>query len=92
MKTVKLIWNIGDIRNLCRKPKTKLGRYHVELRKPKGSPEKITLTLVATHQFQDIEKAHSKDQTFCLKWTLYKGGRKVCINFQSDTDRVNIVV
>ena len=41
-------WNIGDNRNLFLKLKTKLGLHHVEIRKPKDSPEKITLTLVET--------------------------------------------
>ena len=54
-------WNIGSNRNLNRKPKTKLGLYHVELRsKPKDSPEKITLTLVETQQMPDSEKAGQK--------------------------------
>ena len=83
-------WNIGDNRNLFLKLKTKLGLYHVEL-KSKVSPEKITLTLVETQQLPDIEKSDSKDEISCLKWTIYNG-RKVCINFQTDTDKVNIVV
>ena len=73
------------------KLKTKLGLYHVE-RKNEDSPEKITLTLVETQQLPDIEKIDSKDEISCLKWTIYNGRRKVCINFQTDTDRVNIVV
>ena len=84
-------WNIGDNRSLFLKLKTKLGLYHVEL-KSKYSPEKITLILVETQQLPDIEKADSKDEVSCLKWTIYKGRRKVCINFQTDTDKVNIVV
>ena len=40
----------------------------------------------------EIEKADSKDEFSCLKWTIYNGMRKVCINFQTDTDEVNIVV
>ena len=84
-------WNIGDNRNLLLKLKTKLGLYHVEL-KSKNSPEKITLTLVETQQLPDIEKADSKDEISCLKWTIYIGRRKVCINFQTDTDKVIIVV
>ena len=84
-------WNIGDNRNLFLKLETKLGLYHVELRS-KDSPEKITLTLVEFHQLLDIEKADSKDEISCLKWTTYNGRRKVCINFQTDTDKVNIVV
>ena len=88
-----MIWNIGDNRNLFLKIKTKMGLYHVELRsKPKNSPEKITLTLVKTQQLLDIEKTDSKDEVSCLKWTIYNGRRKVCINFLFDTDRVNIVV
>ena len=82
-------WNIGDNRNLFLKLKTKLGLYHVEL-ESKGSPEKITLTQVETQQLPDIQKADSKDEI--LKWTIYNGRRKVCINFQTDTDKVNIVV
>ena len=80
-------WNIGDNRNLFLKLKTKLGLYHVEL-KSKDSPEKIMLT----QQLPDIEKSDSKDEISCLKWTIYNGRRKVCINFQTDTDKVNIVV
>ena len=84
-------WNIGDNRNLFLKLKTKLGLYHVELRS-EDSPEKITLTLVETQQMPDIEEGDSKDEISCLKWTIYNGKRKVCINFQTDTDKVNIVV
>ena len=84
-------WNIGDNRNLFLKLNSKLGLYHVEL-KSKDSPEKITLTLVETQQLPDVEKSDSKDEISCLKWTIYNGGRKVCINFQTDTDKVYIVV
>ena len=85
-------WNIGDIRNLFLKLKTKLGLYHVELRKPKDSPEKNTVTLIENQQFPDIEKTDSKDEISCLKWTIYNSRRKVCVNFQTDTDKLNIVV
>ena len=86
-------WNIGANRNLFLKLKTKLGLYHVELRiKPKDSPGKITLALVETQQLPDIEKVDSKREISCLKWTIYNGRRKVCINFQTDTHKVNIVV
>ena len=84
-------WNIGDNRNLFLKLKTKLRLYHVELRS-RDSPEKNTLTLVETQQLPDIEKADSKDEISCLKWTIYSGRRKMCINYQTDTDKVNIVV
>ena len=84
-------WNIGDNRNLFLKLKTRLGLYHVE-HKSKDSPKNITLTLVETQQLPDIQKVDSKDEISCLKWTIYNGRRKVCINFQTDTDKVNIVV
>ena len=42
-------------------------------------------------QMPDIEKTDSRKEIFCLKWTLYKG-RKVCVNFQTDTDKLNFVV
>ena len=84
-------WNIGDNRNLFLKLKTKLGLYHVEL-KSKDSPKKITQTLVETQQLPNIEKVDSQDEIFCLKWTIYNGRKKVCINFQTDTDKVNIAV
>ena len=85
-------WNIGDNRNLFLKLK-KMGLYQVELRsKPKDSSQKFTLTLVEFQQLPDIEKIGSKDKISCLKWTIYNGRRKICINFQTDTDKVNLVV
>ena len=68
-----------------------MGLYHVEL-KNKESPRKITLTLVETQQLPDIEEVDSKDENSGLKWTIYNGRRKVYIKFQTDTDKVNIVV
>ena len=86
-------WNIGDDRNFFLKLKTKLGLYRVELRsKPKDSPEKNTLTLVETQQLPDIETVDTKDEISCLKWTIYNGRRKICIKFQTDTDKVNLAV
>ena len=43
-------------------------------------------------QVPDIEKTDSKDEIFCLKLTIYNGRRKVCVIFQTDTDKLNIVV
>ena len=54
--------------------------------------QKITLTLVETQQLPNIGKVDSKEEISCLKWTIYKGRRKVCINFQTDADKVNVVV
>ena len=55
-------------------------------------PKKTTLTLVETQQLADIDKVDSKHEISCLKWTIYSGRRKVCINFQTDTVKVKIVV
>ena len=90
-ESVRMSWNNGNNRNLFIKLETRYGLYHVEL-KSKDSPKKITLTLVETQQMPDIQKTDSKDEISCLKWTFYYGGRKICINFQTDTDKVNIVV
>ena len=43
-------------------------------------------------QWSYIEKKDSKEEISCLKWTIYHGRRKVCVNFQTDTDKLNIVV
>ena len=85
-------WNIGDNRNLFLKLKSKLGRYHVVLTVPRTSPEKLTLTVVEMQQLPDIEKTDSKKDISCLKWTIYKGRRKVSVNFQTYTDKLNFVV
>ena len=85
-------WNIGDNRNLFLKLKSKLGLYHVLLTTPKTSPEKLTLTVVEMQQLLDIQKTDSKEQMSCLKWTLYNGRRKVYVNFQTNADKLNIVV
>ena len=85
-------WNIGDNSNLFLKLKLKLGLYHVVLTIPKTTPEKITLTVDEMQQLPDIEKTESKEEISCLKWTIYNGRRKVCGNFQTDTDNLNFVV
>ena len=89
---VKMSWNIGDKRNLFLKLKSKLGLYLAVLTTPKTSPENLTLTVVKIQQLPDIEKTDSKGEISCLKRTIYNGRRKVCVNFQTDTDKLNIVV
>ena len=84
-------WNIGENRNLFFKLKSKLGLYHVVLTTPKTSPEKFTLTLVEMQQLPEIEELDSKNEIPCLKWTKYKGRRKVCLSFKTDMDKVNNV-
>ena len=85
-------WNIGDNRNLFLKLKLNLGLYLVVLTTPKTSPKKLTLTVVEMQQLPDIEKTDSKEEISCLNSTKYNGRRKVCVNFQTDTDKLNIVV
>ena len=85
-------WNIGDDRNLFFEIQSKLGLHHVVTTTPKTSPEKLTLTAVKMQQLPHIEKTDSKKELSCLKWTIYKGRRKVCVNFQTDTDKLKIVV
>ena len=87
-----MIWNIGDNRNFLLKLKSKLGLYHVVLTTPITSPKKLTLTVVEMQQLPHIEKIDSKEEISFLKKTIYNGRTKVCVNFQTDTDKVNIVV
>ena len=89
---VKMSWNIGDNRNLLLKLKSKQRFYHVVLTTPKTSPEKLTLTVVEMQQLPDIEKTDSKEEISRLKRKIINGTRKVCVNFQTDTDNVTIVV
>ena len=86
-------WKIGDNRNLFLKLKSNLGNYHVVLTTPKFSPQKKpTLTVVEMQHLPDIEKTVSEKEISCLKWKIYNGRRKVSVNFQTDTDKLNIVV
>ena len=85
-------WNIGDNRNLFLKLKSKLGFYHVVLTTPKTFREKLTLTVVEMQQLPDIEKTDSKEEISCLKWTIFNGRRKACVYFQTDTNKLNIVL
>ena len=89
---VKMSWNIGDNRNLFLKLKLKLGLYHVVLTTPKTSPQKLTLSVVEMQQLPDIDKIDFKEEICCLTWTKYSGRRKLCMNFWTDTDKLNIVV
>ena len=84
-------WNIGNNRNLFLKIKSKQGLYLV-LTTPKTSREKLTLTVVEMQHLSDIEKNKSKKEISCLKHTKCNGRRKVCVNFQTDTDKLNFVM
>ena len=69
-----------------------MGLYHVVFTTPKTSPEKLTQIVVEMQQLPDFEKPVSNDEVSCLKWTIYNGRRKVCVNFQGDIDKLNTVV
>ena len=85
-------WKIGVNRNFFLKLESKLGLYHVVLTTPKTSPEDFTLTVPEMQQLPDNEKTDSKEEVSRLKWTICIGGREGCVNFQTDTDKLSIVV
>ena len=85
-------WNIGDNRNLFLKLESKLGLCHVVLTTRETSPEKRRLTVVEMQQLADVEKTDSQENISCLKWTIYNDRRKVCVNFKTDTEKLNLVV
>ena len=84
--------NIGDNRNPFLELKSKFGCYHKVLTTPKFSPAKFTLAVVEMQQLPDIERSDSKEEIPCLKSTINNGRRKVCVNFQTDTDKLNVAV
>ena len=84
--------NIGDNRNLLLKLKSKMGFHHIELKTSKTSPQKLTLTVNEMRQMPDIGNNDSGEEISCLKWTIHKDSRKVCVNFKTDTDKLNFVV
>ena len=85
-------WNIVVNRNLFFKLKSKFGLYLVVLTTSETSPEKNTFTLVEMQQLPEIEKVDSMNESSCLKWTIYNGGRKVSISFKTDLDKLKNLV
>ena len=84
-------WNIGDNGNLFLKLKSKLGLYHVVLTTRDTSPGELKLTVVEMQQLPIFRKTDSKEEISRLKRTVYSGRRKVCVTFQTDTEKLNIV-
>ena len=66
--------------------------FHVVVKTPRASPKKLTITVVAMQEMPDGEKTDSKKEISCLKWTIYYGRRKVCVNFKTGTDSLKVVV
>ena len=89
---IRMGWLLWDNRNFLFKLKTEMGLCHAVLINPKNSSEKITLNLVEIKQLPDIEETYSKEVFFCRKMTTHNGRRNVCINYQTDTDKLNTVV
>ena len=85
-------WNIRGIRNLFFKLKSKSQLYHTVVITPKSFPGNFTLTVVEIQQLPDVENSDHKFEIACLKETKHNGRRKRCINFETDTDMLNIVV
>ena len=85
-------WSFVDNRNIFLKLKSRIGLYHVVLTTPRTSPEKLTLTVVKMQQLPDIDNTYSKEEVSCQRRTLYNVRRKLCVNFQTDTDKLNFVV
>ena len=62
---------------------------YLQLQKP---AKKFTLTVVEMQQLPDIEKTDYNEEISCLKGKIHNGGRKVFVNFQTDTDKLIIGV
>ena len=44
------------------------------------------------HQLPDIENTDSKEEIYCLKWTIDNGRRKESGSLMTDTDQLNNIV
>ena len=51
-----------------------------------------TYTVVQKQELQDIEKFDSKEEMSRLKWIIHNARKKVCVHFQTDTNKLNFVV
>ena len=69
-----------------------MGLCHVLFKTLETSPEKLTLTVVEMQQLPDLENTESKDDFSLLKRTIYKSGRKVCVNLKTGSDKLHVVV
>ena len=85
-------WKIGVNRNFFLKLESKPGLYHVVLTNPKTSHEKLTLTAAEMQQLPENEKTDSKEEVSRLKSTISIGRREGCVNFQTETGKLSIVV
>ena len=88
---VRMSWNLENNRNLFVQPKSKMGPYHVVVKTPKNSPERLTLTVVEMQKNRHWNHWF-KRKNILLTETNYNAGRKVCVNFNFDSDKMNIAV
>ena len=54
--------------------------------------ERLKETEVEMQQLSDIEKTDSNQKTSCLIRSRYNVRTKVCVNFKTDTEKVNSAV
>ena len=87
-----MMWNIGYNGNIFPNLRIKLGLYHVLLTSSQQTPKKVNLTIVEMQQFPEVGKFHSENEISCLKWIIFKGRRKNCVFYKTDTDYVSITV
>ena len=80
------------IKNPLFQTKKKLGLYQVVLTTPQTSFKNLRPTVVVLQQVPDIEKTKSNEEISCINWTIYNDVIKVCVNFQTGTDKFNAVV
>ena len=85
--------NIGDIANLSLSGWNQNWDFTMlSFQLQNSLPKELTLNVVELQQLPGIENTDSKKEISCIKWTKYKGKRKVCVNFKIDSDNLNFVV
>ena len=52
----------------------------------------MTPIVVEMQQLSNIENVDSKQDISCLDWRIYKGRRKLCVNFKTDEDKLDNAV
>ena len=48
--------------------------------------------LLKRSKYQTLKRLTPQNNSFDIKWTIYKARRKVIVNLKIDTDKTNIVV
>ena len=87
-----MISKVQNNRNLSPKLKSKLGFNQVVLTILKTSTGRLTLIVVELRHIPDFEKTDPTDELSCQGWAKYNVRKKVCVDFKTDSDKMNIVV